>query len=86
CTPGREEECSFNRQDWAALLKLVATAPAMAPMPPPDPAGTSAAPLVPQGTPTPPPASPQPGARPLPPAPTPPAPATTPPVQPPQTS
>lgn len=86
CTPGREEECSFNRQDWAALLKLVATAPAMAPMPPPDPVGTSAAPLVPQGTPTPPPASPQPGARPLPPAPTPPAPATTPPVQPPQTS
>ena len=31
CTPGREEECSFNRQDWAALLKLVATAPATAP-------------------------------------------------------
>ncbi len=22
CTPGREEECSFNRQDWAALLQL----------------------------------------------------------------
>lgn len=22
CTPGREEACSFNRQDWAALLKL----------------------------------------------------------------
>lgn len=86
CTPGREEECSFNRQDWAALLKLVATAPSMAPMPPPDPAGTSAPPWVPQGTPTPPPASPHPGARPLPPAPTPPAPATTPPVQPPQTS
>jgi hypothetical protein len=27
CTPGREEECSFNRQDWAALLKLTAAAP-----------------------------------------------------------
>ena len=26
CTPGREEECSFNRQDWAALLKLTANA------------------------------------------------------------
>jgi len=25
CTPGREEECSFNRQDWAALLQLTAT-------------------------------------------------------------
>lgn len=24
CTPGREDECSFNRQDWAALLKLTA--------------------------------------------------------------
>ncbi|WP_433851138.1 DUF2272 domain-containing protein [Stenotrophomonas nitritireducens] len=23
CSPGREEECDFNRQDWAALLKLV---------------------------------------------------------------
>jgi len=22
CLPGREEECNFNRQDWAALLKL----------------------------------------------------------------
>ncbi len=22
CSPGREEECDFNRQDWAALLKL----------------------------------------------------------------
>ena len=27
CSPGREEECSFNRQDWAALLKLTATGP-----------------------------------------------------------
>lgn len=31
CTPGREEECSFNRQDWAALLKLTATASAPIP-------------------------------------------------------
>lgn len=30
CTPGREEECSFNRQDWAALLKLTSTQPAFA--------------------------------------------------------
>ncbi|WP_369348699.1 DUF2272 domain-containing protein [Stenotrophomonas sp. JAG2] len=37
CTPGREEECSFNRQDWAALLKLVATAPATMPMDAPVP-------------------------------------------------
>ncbi|HEL5403014.1 TPA: DUF2272 domain-containing protein, partial [Stenotrophomonas maltophilia] len=37
CTPGREEECSFNRQDWAALLQLTATAPTPSapPMPPP---------------------------------------------------
>jgi len=27
CTPGREDECNFNRQDWAALLKLGATSP-----------------------------------------------------------
>lgn len=32
CSPGREEECNFNRQDWAALLKLsgAALAPASA--------------------------------------------------------
>lgn len=33
CTPGREEECSFNRQDWAALLKLTAAAPMQVPSP-----------------------------------------------------
>ncbi|MCX2893296.1 DUF2272 domain-containing protein [Stenotrophomonas lactitubi] len=33
CTPGREDECSFNRQDWAALLQLNATAPRLAPVP-----------------------------------------------------
>ena len=22
CSPGQEEECNLNRQDWAALLKL----------------------------------------------------------------
>lgn len=27
CSPGHEEECNLNRQDWAALLKLTATAP-----------------------------------------------------------
>ncbi|MEG1681627.1 MAG: DUF2272 domain-containing protein, partial [Stenotrophomonas sp.] len=40
CSPGQEEECNLNRQDWAALLKLTATnsAPAFnstAPLPPP---------------------------------------------------
>lgn len=39
CTPGREEECSFNRQDWAALLKLTATSPAPAPAAMPAPGG-----------------------------------------------
>jgi len=43
CTPGREEECSFNRQDWAALLKLVATAPAPMPTVTPDPVTPPAA-------------------------------------------
>lgn len=33
CTPGREEECSFNRQDWAALLQLTATSPLVMPSP-----------------------------------------------------
>jgi hypothetical protein len=27
CSPGQEDECNLNRQDWAALLKLTATAP-----------------------------------------------------------
>ncbi|KAF1016383.1 MAG: hypothetical protein GAK31_01881 [Stenotrophomonas maltophilia] len=38
CTPGREDECSFNRQDWAALLQLTATAPLVAPAVLPAPA------------------------------------------------
>ena len=43
CTPGREDECNFNRQDWAALLKLVATTSvgptsSYTPAPPPTPA------------------------------------------------
>jgi len=33
CTPGREDECSFNRQDWAALLQLTAPASRVAPLP-----------------------------------------------------
>ncbi|WP_422507334.1 DUF2272 domain-containing protein [Stenotrophomonas sp. GZD-301] len=45
CTPGREDECSFNRQDWAALLKLVATAPAR--LPPVAPAPEDAVPPLP---------------------------------------
>lgn len=40
CSPGHEEECNLNRQDWAALLKLTASNPApafnsTAPLPPP---------------------------------------------------
>ncbi|CAM4161581.1 DUF2272 domain-containing protein [Stenotrophomonas lactitubi] len=46
CTPGREDECSFNRQDWAALLQLNATAPRVAP-PPPAPAAPTSVPLQP---------------------------------------
>ncbi|WP_448133355.1 DUF2272 domain-containing protein [Stenotrophomonas rhizophila] len=59
CTPGREEECNFNRQDWAALLKLVATAPAALP-----PSPTTPSPAV-DGMP-PGPAQPLPPPRPLP--------------------
>lgn len=33
CSPGREEECDFNRQDWAALLKLVEMVPPQPPLP-----------------------------------------------------
>jgi len=33
CSPGHEEECNLNRQDWAALLKLTASAPVAAPTP-----------------------------------------------------
>jgi hypothetical protein len=56
CTPGREEECSFNRQDWAALLKLVATAPATMPMDAPVPAAMPAPGTMPPPIPAPPPA------------------------------
>lgn len=40
CSPGQEEECNLNRQDWAALLKLTVTTPtpafnSTAPLPPP---------------------------------------------------
>ncbi|WP_313348889.1 DUF2272 domain-containing protein [Stenotrophomonas sp.] len=54
CTPGREDECNFNRQDWAALLKLVATTPfvPMSDSTPPPASGT---------VPPPPPAPAQPG-------------------------
>jgi len=31
CSPGREEACDFNRQDWAALLKLSVPEPAETP-------------------------------------------------------
>lgn len=77
CTPGREELCDFNRQDWAALLKLQPQAmlyppatPGAAP-PVPDPSATPPAP----GTPTAPAASP--AATPVP-APTPPTPTAAP--------
>lgn len=58
CTPGREEECSFNRQDWAALLKLVATAPAALPDAVSAPAPMPPVPGTPASTPPPPPAAP----------------------------
>jgi hypothetical protein len=31
CSPGREEACDFNQQDWAALLKLSVPEPAATP-------------------------------------------------------
>lgn len=51
CTPGREDECSFNRQDWAALLQLNAAAPQVAPLPAVIPAAP--APVPPQQAPEP---------------------------------
>ncbi|BCT93794.1 hypothetical protein LYSHEL_28210 [Lysobacter helvus] len=38
CRPGADEACSFDRQDWVALLKLQVTAPLPPPMAPPSPA------------------------------------------------
>ncbi|WP_305804956.1 DUF2272 domain-containing protein [Stenotrophomonas sp. YIM B06876] len=35
CSPGQEDECNLNRQDWVALLKLRVTTPAPAPTPAP---------------------------------------------------
>lgn len=35
CTPGHEEDCNLNRQDWAALLKLLPAAPVSQPAVPP---------------------------------------------------
>jgi len=90
CTPGREEECSFNRQDWAALLKLVATAPAAVPMGTPDPAplpapGATAPPMAAPASQTPmraptvvPPRPPIPNANPMPAPPASPSPTRTP--------
>jgi hypothetical protein len=44
CTPGNEEDCNLNRQDWAALLKLLpmtaSPGPAVAPAIPAQPAAT----------------------------------------------
>ncbi|MNN35863.1 hypothetical protein D3C81_1497290 [compost metagenome] len=45
CSPGHEEECNLNRQDWAALLKLTAIAPIPAPIPQQAPIARPAAPL-----------------------------------------
>jgi hypothetical protein len=49
CTPAQEDQCNFNRQDWAVLLKLQAQAvvPALPvmpylPLPPPSTIGTPA--------------------------------------------
>jgi hypothetical protein len=45
CRPGADETCSFDRQDWVALLKLQTTAPLPAPMAPPSPACCTLCPL-----------------------------------------
>ncbi|XQA71802.1 DUF2272 domain-containing protein [Xanthomonas sacchari] len=70
CTPGHEELCDFNRQDWSALLKLQPQAQVLLPPAPTDPA---AAPMT---TPAAPAASAAPGTPAAPPAP--PAPPTGP--------
>ena len=46
CSPDAPAACDFNRQDWAALLQLNATAPRVAP-PPPAPAAPTSVPLQP---------------------------------------
>ncbi|MDR6673620.1 DUF2272 domain-containing protein [Xanthomonas sp. 1678] len=61
CTPGREELCDFNRQDWAALLQLQPQAQLLPPVTPGvvpavDPVAPqvplpAAAPMAPQATP-----------------------------------
>ena len=45
CRPGADEACSFDRQDWVALLKLQTTAPLPPPMAPPSPACCTLCPL-----------------------------------------
>ncbi|MBB6365503.1 hypothetical protein FHR56_000616 [Xanthomonas sacchari] len=62
CTPGHEELCDFNRQDWSALLKLqpqaqllpptLPTAPAAVPITPATATPASAAPGTPAAPPT----------------------------------
>lgn len=49
CSPDNEAGCSFNRQDWALLLKLKAPA-ALAALPPPAPLAGSAMPGAPAPT------------------------------------
>jgi hypothetical protein len=53
CTPAQPDQCNFNRQDWAVLLKLQATDPVpAAPAPPPslDTQSTPALPPAPQAS------------------------------------
>ncbi|WP_254461077.1 DUF2272 domain-containing protein [Xanthomonas sacchari] len=80
CTPGHEELCDFNRQDWSALLKLQPQAQVLPPVPPGVPG------VVPIATPPATPAGAAPGTPVVPPAPPtapntppPPAPAAAPP-------
>lgn len=46
CAPGNESACSFNRQDWVALLKLRPQAE-LAALPPPVPVAAPATPAMP---------------------------------------
>ncbi|MCC4592633.1 DUF2272 domain-containing protein [Xanthomonas campestris pv. cannae] len=83
CTPGHEELCDVNRQDWSALLKLQPQAQLLPPIPPTVPASMPITPppatpaSATPGTPAVPPAPPAPPTAPNPPAP-PPAPAAAP--------
>lgn len=98
CTPGHEELCDVNRQDWSALLKLQPQAQLLPPTPPTVPApmpiapppatpasatpGTPAVPPAPPTAPNPPAPPPAPAAAPAPPQPAAPSSNDTPTIEP----